>query len=89
MKAHHILNSASNLLGAALVIMTALHITGYSEQTYADEIAFAAAVLLLASCVASYQAIRRDEDHRFERAADWLFIIAQALLLMAMLSFWF
>ena len=89
MKTHHILNSASNLLGAALVIMTALHITGYAKQTYADEIAFASAILLLASCMTSYQAIRRDDDARIERVADWLFLSAQILLVVSVLSFWF
>jgi hypothetical protein len=88
MKAHHILNSASNLLGASLVIVTALHISKFAAETYADEIAFAAAVLLLASCFSSYQSIRR-ADERIEVIADRLFVAAQALLLLAILSFWF
>lgn len=93
MKAHHILNSASNLLGASLVIVTALHITKFAQSSYADEISFAAALALLASCLASYMSIRREEQQRdhqpMEVIADRLFLGAQMLLLLAMLSFWF
>ena len=88
MKAHHILNSASNLLGASMVIVTALHISKFATETYADEIAFGAAALLLASCFFSYQSIRRDNE-RIEIIADRLFVAAQLLLMLAMLSFWF
>lgn len=88
MKSHHILNSASNLFGASVVIVTALHISRFAHQTYADEIAFAAAVVLLASCLASYQSIRSGNE-RMETVADRLFVVAQILLLLAVLSFWF
>ena len=88
MKSQHILNSASNLFGASVVIVTALHITRYAQQSHADEIAFGAALLLLASCFASYQSIRTGSG-RYEQAADRFFIVAQIMLLLAMLSFWF
>lgn len=93
MKAHHILNSASNLLGASLVIVTALHITKFAQSTYADELSFTAALGLLGSCLASYIAIRREDqnlDHDvIETLADRLFLGSQMLLLLGVLSFWF
>ena len=88
MRDQHILNSASNLFGAALVIVTALHITKFAQFTYADELSFAAAVLLLGCCMTSYQSIRTGND-RYEMIADRLFVVAQLALLAAMLSFWF
>ena len=88
MKAPHILNDASNLLGAALLIVTALHVTRYAPDSHADELAFAAAVLFLVSCGLSYQSLRRDHAH-FETLADRVFLVAQALLMLSVLSFWF
>jgi hypothetical protein len=88
MKSHHILNAASNLLGVSLIIVTALHITSYSKQTFADEIGLAAALLLICSCLFSYWAIRT-ELQRFENGADRLFLVAQVLLLAAVIALWF
>ncbi|MBC7519681.1 MAG: hypothetical protein H7268_01105 [Sandarakinorhabdus sp.] len=88
MRDQHILNSASNLFGASLVIVTALHITKFAPTTYADELSFGAAILLLGCCLTSYQSIRTGND-RYEAIADKLFILAQLMLLVAMLSFWF
>ena len=47
----HILNAASNLLGIALLIITGLHVSRYSATTFADEIAWGAAVSLMLSCL--------------------------------------
>ena len=88
MKSHHILNAASNLLGVSLIIVTALHITSYSKQTLADEVALTAALLLIGSCLLSYLAIRTERE-RFERGADRLFLAAQILLLGAVAALWF
>jgi len=43
---HHILSSASNLLGIALIIITGLHLTHVTDQTLASKIAWLAALLL-------------------------------------------
>jgi len=84
----HLLNSASNLLGVALLIVTAVHITGRSARTISDEVAFASAILFIACCLASHRSISKSDD-RFERLADKLFAAAMLVLLVAVFCFWF
>ena len=88
MRTQYILDSAAALLGVALIIVTAVHITGKAAQTIADELAFGSALLVLASCFLSHRAISRD-DIRFEKFADKLFATGMLVLLIAVLSFWF
>jgi hypothetical protein len=88
MKAHHILNAASNLLGVALLIVTFVHVTGHARQTYSDELAFSAAILLLGTCILSQRAISASVKW-LEDFADLTFFVAQILLLCAVVSFWF
>jgi hypothetical protein len=88
MRTHYILDSASALLGVALVIVTAVHITGKAAQTFADELSFGAALLFLVSCFLSHRAISASND-RFEIVADKVFASAILLLLLGVLSFWF
>ena len=72
----HILNAASNLLGIALLIITGLHVSRYSATSFADEIAWGAAVSLMLSCRCSYLAIRAEpRPTRYERLADGVFLI--------------
>lgn len=87
MKAHHILNAASNLLGVALLITTAIHVTGRATRTLTDEFAFLSAVLLLFTCIASHRAITK-EDAKWETVADRTFLTAQFVLAFAVLSLW-
>lgn len=84
----HILDSASALLGVALIIVTAVHITGSAPKTHVDELAFGAALLFIAACLLSHRSIAKGEE-RFERFADKVFASAILLLLAAVLSFWF
>jgi hypothetical protein len=88
MKTHYIIDSAATLLGVSLLIVTAVHITGKSATSIADELSFGAALLFLASCAASHRAISKSED-RFERLADKGFGLALVLLFCGVLSFWF
>jgi hypothetical protein len=88
MRTHYILDSAAALLGVALLIVTAVHITGKASQTIADEVAFASALLFIACCLLSHRAISRGEM-RFEQFADKLFATGMIGLLVAVLSFWF
>jgi hypothetical protein len=85
---HYILDSAATLLGVALVIVTAVHITGKSSTTIADELAYISAILFLVSCGSSHWAITRSQD-RFERLADGMFALGLLVLLCSVLSFWF
>jgi len=66
----HILNAASNLLGIALVIIAGLNVSHAARNSFADEIAWAAALCLGASCFLSYLALR-DEEVRRKRAEKW------------------
>ena len=88
MRTQYILDSAAALLGVALLIVTAVHITGKAAQTYADEMSFAAALLFLACCLLSHRAISK-ADLRFEQFADKLFATGMLILLASVLSFWF
>ena len=88
MRTHYILDSSAALLGVALIIVTAVHITGQASKSIADELSFGAAVLFLGSCLLSHRAITTSDD-RFERIADRVFGIALLVLLCAVLTFWF
>lgn len=82
----HILNAASNLLGIALVIIFGLNATGIAQRTFADEVSWASALLLLFSCVLSYLAMRhiRLED-RLENLADYAFLGGMLSLFIAII----
>ena len=88
MRTQYILDSAAALLGVALIIVTAVHITGKAAQTIADELAFGSALLFIGSCFLSHRAISKNEI-RFEQFADKLFATGMIVLSLAVLSFWF
>ena len=88
MRAHYIIDSAATLLGVSLLIVTAVHITGKSATSIADELSFGAALMFLASCAASHRGISKSDD-RFERLADKIFAAGLITLLCGALSFWF
>ena len=87
-RTHHILDTAATLLGVALLIVTAVHITGNASGSIADELSFASALLFIASCFASHRGIAKSND-RYESVADKLFALALLILLCSVLSFWF
>jgi hypothetical protein len=72
----------------SLLIVTAVHVTGKSATSIADELSYASALLFLASCGGSHRAISKS-DERFERLADKAFALALLLLFCGVLSFWF
>jgi hypothetical protein len=83
----HILNAASNLLGIALVIIAGLKVTRMNGQSFADEIAWAAAVCLSLSCILSYIAIRAEpEGSRAEAWADRIFLLGLVTLFGSVLA---
>lgn len=88
MRSHYILDSAATLMGVALVIVTAVHITDKQSTTIADELSFAAALLFLGTCAASHWGIARSAD-RYEDFAGILFALALLALFCSVLSFWF
>ena len=82
-KPPHILNAASNLLGIALLIIAGLHVSDRARTTFADEVAWAAAVAFAASCLLSYGAMRHEEAERMERSADVTFLLGLAALFLS------
>lgn len=80
----HILNAASNLLGIALIIVTGLHVTQYSQRSMADEVALVSALLLGLSCLFSYIAIRAEPGvSGFKIWADRAFLCGLLSILVA------
>lgn len=88
MKSENILGAGASLLGVALLIVTVVHVSGHAARSISDEVAFAAALLFIGTCMTAHEAIRRN-DKRFDAIADKLFFLGLLTLLGAALSFWF
>lgn len=75
----HILNTAANLLGFCLIIITSLHIAEKTASNLVDEFASIVATLLIFSCIFSFASLRTEnikKEKTFEEIADILFISA-------------
>lgn len=84
----HILNTAANLLGFCLFVITSMHITNYSEKSMIDEFTSVIAVLLISSCLFSFFAIRtryQTGEQRLEKVANYLFVISLIGILLIIL----
>jgi hypothetical protein len=75
----HILNTAANLLGFCLFVITAVHISDRSQNTLIDEITSLVAVMLATSCLFSFASIRSTKEQRANRLegfAELLFLLS-------------
>ncbi len=75
-------------MGFCLVIITSLKVAKLSKGTYLDDFAAVASLLLMASCILSFLAIRSESDeksYKFERLADLFFIIALTVLAISII----
>ncbi len=82
----HILNAASNLLGICFVIITGLKLTGSNPLSWADEIAWAAAVCFVASIALAYLGIRYDDRVPWQaRWAERAFVSGVGALFLSVL----
>ena len=88
MRQHYILDTAATLLGVALVIVTAVHITGKASTTIAADLACGAARRCRVPCGGPPMARVRAAD-RLERIAERIFGAGLIVLLCSVLSFWF
>ena len=80
----NILNASTNLLGVCFFILTGLRLTHSTAITYADEVAWAAALCLLGSTLLSYIVIRSDGPARLiERLAEIAFFVGIGLLFVS------
>jgi uncharacterized membrane protein YkgB len=85
-KTHHILSSASNLLGITLLIIAGLHVANASAQSFSDEVAWVGAVCFTLSCVFSYASIRSEnESPKAERVADVAYMLGLLSLIVSVL----
>jgi len=84
----HILNTATNLLGFCLFVITSLHISNYSVNSIVDEFTSIIAMMLIFSCLFSFFSIRASNElreQRLEKIADYLFAIALIGILIIVL----
>ncbi len=84
----HILNTAANLLGFCLFVITSLHIASRTETHIIDELTSGVAVLLTFSCMFSFISIRTvhpTKERRLEKMADYLFVTSLAGILIIIL----
>jgi hypothetical protein len=71
----HILNASTNLLGICFIIITGLRLASANARSYADEVAWVAALLLFTSTLSSYLAIRNHGARNWQiRVSDAAFL---------------
>ena len=81
----YILSTSANLLGFCLIVITSFHIADKAVASRVDEFTSVIAILLTFSCAFSFFAIRTKNEineKRFERVADYLFLISLAGVLI-------
>ncbi|MGV3705867.1 MAG: hypothetical protein ACO1NU_10880 [Arcticibacter sp.] len=84
----HILNTAANLLGFCLFVITSLHIANLTETHLIDEFTSVIAIFLTCSCLLSFASIRTsnpERERRLETIADYLFVLSLAGILIVIL----
>lgn len=84
----HILNTAANLLGFCLFVITSLHIASKAEAQIIDELTSIVAVMLTFACLFSFFAIRTiqpEREQRLEKIADYFFVTALIGILIIIL----
>jgi hypothetical protein len=89
-KNHHILNSASNLLGFSLLAITTLHGMGVGKDNFVDDFAGLQILFFAGSVIVSFLSIRTSNDvnaKRYENIADILFMLGLLILLIVVMFF--
>ncbi len=91
----HILSTSANLLGFCLFIITSLHITDKAANTLIDEFTTFVALLLTASSIFSFAAIKTEvqkNEQRLEKIADYLFVLSLigilGIIIFMFITFW-
>jgi hypothetical protein len=71
----HILNASTNLLGICFIIITGLKLAAANARSYADEVAWLAALLLFVAAMSAYLAIRNEGARSWQiHLADFAFL---------------
>lgn len=88
-KSPHILNTASNLLGFCLVILTSIKVFGKAAGTFIDEIDAVAIFLFITSCLFSFLSMRQSNGKSkwLENIAEVVFLAGLSLLLVITILF--
>ncbi|MBK7291599.1 MAG: hypothetical protein KBF82_08460 [Chitinophagaceae bacterium] len=91
----HILGTSANLLGFCLFIITSLHITDKAANTLIDEFTTFVALLLTASSIFSFAAIKTEvqkNEQRLEKIADYFFVVSLigilGIIIFMFITFW-
>ncbi len=85
---HHILNTAANLLGFCLIVITSLHISNKTASTLIDEFTSIIATVLITACVLSFISMRSPQPERsrkLEKMAEYFFISSLLGILLVIL----
>ncbi|HLP95051.1 MAG TPA: hypothetical protein VK168_13500 [Saprospiraceae bacterium] len=75
----HILNTAANLLGFCLFVITSIHLSNQHKDNLVDEFMSVVSLLLAISSVLSFASIKTqnlNRERRLESVADVFFLIA-------------
>ena len=79
-----ILSAATNLLGICFIIITGLKLANANARSYADEVAWLAALLLFVAALFAYLAIRSQGARGWHiRLADIAFLAGMTVLAVA------
>ena len=71
----YILSASTNLLGICFIIITGLKLASANVRSYADEVAWLAALLLFIAALNAYLAIRNEGARMWQvRVADGAFL---------------
>lgn len=77
----YILSASTNLLGICFIIITGLKLANANARSYADEVAWLAAILLFTAALHAYLAIRNQGARPWlERVADNAFLAGMTVL---------
>lgn len=88
----HILNTASNLLGFCLFVITSVHSSNYSATSIIDEFTSVIALVLICSCLLSFLSLQTENSRRSvkaEKLAEMLFGLALVGILIIVLLLMF
>ena len=82
----YILSASTNLLGICFIILTGLKLANANARSYADEVAWLAALLLFTAALSAYLAIRNEGAQNWQvRVADNAFLGGMTALAMAVI----
>jgi len=79
----YILSASTNLLGICFVIITGLRLANANVRSYADEVAWLAALLLFVAALSAYLSIRNEHGGWGVRLADAAFLGGMTVLAVA------